>query len=188
MTPPKVLLSKRYLMISIQVKQNEMYSIVNNIRAKVTHAGSNSSFHDFLASRLPKTKTPNQKHGHVFEAILQLVPETGTPHTTPPPHHWNVEILGSFFSQKLFFGLLFFVTSILFESKTKILHAQKINLELDKWIPKRISFSKEPPPFSDSSRSFFGRLHLQFLILLGTSTHLKMPHPREMNRCLSRHV
>lgn len=33
--------SKRYLMISIQVKQEEMCSIVNNIRAKVTHAGSN---------------------------------------------------------------------------------------------------------------------------------------------------
>lgn len=41
MTPPKGLLSKRYLMISTQVKQEEMYSIVNNIRTKVTHVGSN---------------------------------------------------------------------------------------------------------------------------------------------------
>lgn len=137
-----------------------------------------SSFHDFLASRLPKTKTPNQKHGHVFEAILQLVPETGTPHHTTPHTTETSKFWDLFFHRSCFLVCFFSVTSILFESKTKIVHAQKTNLELDKWIPKRISFSKEPPPIFRFQPFVFLGDYLQLLILLGTSTHLKMPHIR----------
>ena len=133
-----------------------MYSIVNNIRAKVTHAGSNSSFHDFLASRLPKTKTPNQKHGHVFEAILQLVPETGTPHTTPPPHHWNVEILGSFFSQKLFFGLLFSLLPYCLSQKRKSYTPRKLIWNLINGFQKEYPFPRNPPHFQIPAVRFLG--------------------------------
>lgn len=75
------------------------------------------------------------------------------PHTTETSKFWDL-----FFHRSCFLVCFFSVTSILFESKTKIVHARKTNLELDKWIPKRISFSNETPPFSGFSRSFFGRL------------------------------
>lgn len=106
-----------------------------------------SSFHDFLAARLPKTRTPNQKHGHVFEAILQLVPETGTPHTTPPPHHRKVEILGFFFHRSCFLVCFFSLLPYCLSQKTKIVHARKTNLEPENGFQKEYPFPRNPPIF-----------------------------------------
>lgn len=121
-----------------------------------------SSFHDFLASRLPKTKTPNQKHGHVFEAILQLVPETGTPHhTTPTPlKRRNSGIF--FFIEAVFWCAFFPLLPYCLSQKRKSYTPRKLIWNLINGFQKEYPFPRNPPPFSDSSRSFFGRLLAAF--------------------------
>ena len=145
----------------------------------------------FLASRLPKvSKTPNQKHGHVFEAILQLVPDTGTPHTTQttPPlkrgKFWDL-----FFHRNVFFGLgkidfcCYFHTVWVGNENVgdslgkvrKILHAWKTNMEPENDGFQPESPSPRGPPFSLVLMGDY----LQWWFWLGFHPPENAPSPRK---------
>lgn len=106
-----------------------------------------SSFHDLLAARLPKTRTPNQKHCHVFEAILQLVPETGTPHhTTPTPlKRQNSGIF--FFTEAVFWCAFFPLPPFCLSQKRKSYTPRKLIWNLINGFQKEYPFPRNPPIF-----------------------------------------